>query len=55
MKHADALSRYPICLIIAATTVRIKKAQDEDDYKKALKKILKKELSRLYFTEGYNL
>lgn len=43
MKHADALSRYPTCLILTETTARLKKAQDEDEHIQLLKRILEKE------------
>lgn len=40
MKHADALSRNPICMIITEITARIKQAQNEDEHITVLKKIL---------------
>lgn len=40
MKHADALSRHPVSLIITETTARLKKAQEEDDKIKTIKKLL---------------
>lgn len=43
MKHADALSRYPICMILTETSARIKKAQNEDDHIRLIKKILETE------------
>lgn len=52
MRHADALSRYPICLMLTETTVRIRKAQNEDDYVRLIKKILETENYQDYMIQN---
>lgn len=42
LKHADALSRNPICMILTETAARLKKAQDDDPHTNLLKKMLEK-------------
>lgn len=52
LKHADALSRYPVCFILTETTLRIKKAQEEDAQIDLLKRILEKEPFKDYIIEN---
>lgn len=52
MKHADALSRYPTCLMITETIARIRKAQNEDEHIRLIKKILEKESYQDYVLQN---
>lgn len=52
MRHADALSRHPICMMITEITARIKKAQNEDDYLRLIKKILETENYQDYIIQN---
>lgn len=52
MKHADALSRNPICLLLTETSARIKRAQDQDAQISIIKRILEREPHEDYVLEN---
>ncbi|GIX85121.1 hypothetical protein CDAR_94141 [Caerostris darwini] len=53
MKHVDALSRYPVMMIVDKTiTARLKKAQLEDENICSLKQLLNSNESQEYFTKN---
>ncbi|GFV83717.1 transposon Tf2-9 polyprotein [Trichonephila clavipes] len=50
MKHVDALSRYPVIIVCIDTlTLKLKKAQEEDDNIQTLKSLLEKQESEEFF------
>ncbi|CAK1603490.1 unnamed protein product [Parnassius mnemosyne] len=51
LKHADALSRNPVCLILTEAAARLKRAQDDDPHISLLKKMLEKEPYQDYIME----
>ncbi|CAK1578645.1 unnamed protein product [Parnassius mnemosyne] len=51
LKHADALSRNPVCLILTEAAARLKRAQDDDPHISLLKKMLEKEPYQNYIME----
>ncbi|CAK1581582.1 unnamed protein product [Parnassius mnemosyne] len=51
LKHADALSRNPVCLILTEAAARLKRAQDDDPHISLLKKMLEREPYQDYIME----
>ncbi|CAK1592439.1 unnamed protein product [Parnassius mnemosyne] len=51
LKHADTLSRNPVCLILTEAAARLKRAQDDDPHISLLKKMLEKEPYQDYIME----
>lgn len=52
LKHADALSCNPVCMVLTEATARLKKALDDDPHTSLLKTMLGKEPYQDYVIEG---